>query len=268
MWFYSSDVFPIRIVPTNSGEDVKISATTYLAFKQCPARADARFQGHFGRASRTSFVGNLAHQIFRRHLVSGPVAEPDFDQACREEIGGSHRLNLSMGELGLRPSDLPGVFEEVRALYERFVRFPQEGFEGAEIELSLEPAEGVELVGRVDAVYKAELGGFRLVDWKTGELGESREQMGFYALLWALDRGELPALVEAVSVRTGERYNSVPSTSDVEATAGVVTDMIDELRRRWADGTEFERRGGPWCRYCPILEGCEEGEATVRILKD
>lgn len=257
----------IRIVPTQDGEDVRISATSYLAYRQCPAHADARFQGNYSAPTRSSFVGSLAHQVFRRHLVSGPIADGDFDQACREEIGGSHRLNNNMKDLNIKPSALGGVFEEVRALYQRFVRFPQDGFEGAEISFQLEPATGVELVGQVDALYREELGGHRIVDWKTGELGEARVQMGFYALLWLLDRDELPAVVEAVSVKTGERYSSVPSLADVAKVATDVTGMIDDLRAHWAGGAEFERRAGPWCRYCPILTGCREGEATVRILE-
>lgn len=263
-----SDVPGIRIVPSRDGEEVKISATSYLAFQQCPARANARYQGSFGKPTRISFVGSLAHRVFRRHLVSGPIEPDDFDRACREEIGSSNRLNAQMGELNMKPSELVGVFEEVRSLYERFVRFPQEGFEGAEIVFELAPAEAVELVGQVDAVYREGEDGVRLVDWKTGELGESRAQMGFYALLWVLDRDELPARVEAVSIKTGERYESVPSVGDVERVAGEVTRMVDELRLHWSTGEDFERRGGPWCGHCPILSGCPEGESTVRILED
>ena len=253
-------------MPSKPGEDVRVSATAYLSYLQCPARADARFQGKYGRPSRASFVGSIAHQIFRRHLQSGPVDPVEFDQACREEIGGSSRLNGTMAELRIKPSELGGVFQEVRALYERFVRFPQEGFDGAEIVFDIEAAPGVQLVGQVDAVYRHDLGGFRLVDWKTGELGEARDQMGFYALLWALDRDEVPAQLEAVSVKTGERYSSVPSAADIEKTADAVTGMIDTLRSNWGSGTEFTRVGGPWCGHCPILEGCQEGESTVRIL--
>jgi hypothetical protein len=173
-----------------------------------------------------------------------------------------------MRDLGMKPSELSGVFEEVRALYQRFVRFPQEGFEGSEIVFEIEAATGVELVGQVDAVYREDLGGHRLVDWKTGELGEAKEQMGFYALLWMLDREELPASIEAISVKTGERYSSVPATKDVVRVAGEVTHMVDDLRMHWSSGEDFERIGGPWCRHCPILEGCAEGESTVSLLKD
>lgn len=267
MWAYSSDVTTLEIIPSEDGEEIRVSATSYLGFKRCPASANARYQGIYGPDSRPAFTGSLAHRIFSRHLSSGPIASDDFVQACREEIGGSGLVN-KMGGLELKPSVLAGVIEEVRGLYERFTKFPQDGFEGTEVELKLTPANGVELVGTVDAVYKEDLGGYRLVDWKTGELGEVEDQLMFYALLWALDRQEPPAYVEAVSIRTGERYRTVPSSSDVAATASSVTDMVDVLRRSWAQGLDFERRGGPWCKYCPILEGCSEGEATVKILSN
>lgn len=254
-----------QIVPEESGDDVRISATSYLSFKRCPASANARYQGLYGPDSRAAFTGSLAHRIFSRHLSVGQIASEEFVQACREEIGGSGLVN-KMGGLELKPSVLAGVIEEVRSLYDRFTRFPQDGFEGTEVELKLSPAAGVELVGTVDAVYKEDLGGHRLVDWKTGELGEVEDQLMFYSLLWALDRDEVPAYVEAVSIRTGERYRTVPSASDVASTAAEVSTMVDVLRSSWASGVDFDRSGGPWCRYCPILQGCSEGEATVKIL--
>jgi hypothetical protein len=107
------------------------------------------------------------------------------------------------------------VIEEIRDLYERFIRLPDEGFEGSEVSIDHETADGVVLVGTIDAVYREDLGGHRLVDWKTGEIGDSEDQLLFYSLLWALDRDELPAYVESVSVKTGERYRTVPSTDDV-----------------------------------------------------
>lgn len=205
--------------------------------------------------------------MFSRHLSSGPIGSEEFVQACREEIGGSSLVN-KMGGLELKPSTLAGIIEEVRGLYERFVKFPQDGFEGTEVALAVSPAEGVELVGTVDAIYKEELGGYRLVDWKTGELGEVEGQLIFYALLWAIDRGEIPGYVEAVSVRTGERKRSEPSMADVQSAAFDVGAMVDTLRENWATQKDFDRSGGPWCRYCPILAGCSEGEATMSILNN
>jgi hypothetical protein len=170
-----------------------------------------------------------------------------------------------MAELGLRPRVIEGVFEQVRVLYETFVRIPQEGFVGAEVIFELGTAPGVFMVGQVDAVFEDE-SGVRLVDWKTGELGEAEGQLMFYALLWTLDRGFIPATVEAVSVRTGERFSARPTESDLAEIAAEVAGMVDDLRRAWAIGADLARQGGPWCEYCPILDDCPEGRATMTML--
>lgn len=255
----------LAIPPVVSGEPLRVSASTYVAWKKCPDQAGAKFRGIYGPESRPAFLGSLAHRMFSRHLRDGPISQEDFAQACREEIGSS-TLNHKMVALGLKPSALDDVIAEARALYDRFIRMPGEGFEGSEVELDHASDDDFELVGTVDAVFREDLGGHRLVDWKTGELGEPEDQLLFYALLWALARDELPALVEAVSVKTGERYNTVPSTVDVEGVAREVADLVNEMRTAWGSGASLEKRGGPWCRYCPLLEECAEGQAVGALL--
>ena len=146
----------IRFPEIAPGDPVRISATTYVAYRQCPAQAGARLQGIYGPDSRPSFLGGLAHRIFSRHLSSGTIGSEEFVQACREEIGGS-ALNHKLGELEIRPSALAAMIEEVRGLYERFVRLPNEGFEGSEQTIDASLGEGVDLVGTVDAIYREEL---------------------------------------------------------------------------------------------------------------
>ena len=247
------------------GDPVRISATAFATYEQCPAQAGARLQGVYGPDTRASFLGGLAHRVFSRHLTSGPIPSEQFVQACREEIGGS-ALNHKLGDLEMRPSALAAVIEEVRALYDRFVKLPGEGFEGSEQTIEAAVGDGVDLVGTVDAVYREDLGGHRLVDWKTGELGDPENQLLFYALLWALDRGEVPAYVEAVSVRTGERYRAVPTAGDVAGVAVAVAAMVDAVRASWASGVGLARIGGPWCRHCPLLEECPEGRTATELL--
>jgi hypothetical protein len=248
------------------GDEIRVSATTYVTWKKCPESANARLQGMYGPDTRPAFLGSLAHRIFSRHLSAGPIATDEFVQACREEIGGSN-LNHKLAELSLKPSVLAGVIEEVRGLYERFVNFPGEGFESSEVELDHEADGAVRLVGTIDAVYREDLGGHRLVDWKTGEVGDSEDQLLFYALLWAIERDELPAYVEAVSVKTGERFRTVPSTADVERVSTEVAEMVDQIRRSWGEGVALARNGGPWCRYCPILDSCPEGSSAQANLR-
>lgn len=242
-----------------------VSASTFISYERCPESANARFRHEYGPPSRPSFVGGLAHRLFARHLSAGPIVAEDFEQVCREEIGSAPALNLRMGELGLKPRDISGIVAEARALYDRFVKFPVEGFRGAEIALEVEPQPDVVLRGRVDAVFD-ERGAVKLVDWKTGQVGDSDGQLAFYALLWELDRDEMPVAVEAVSVKTGERQRTEPDVSLLENTAARVAAMVAEFRMGWAAGTEFARVGGPWCTYCPLLDGCPEGRAAAGVL--
>ncbi|HEY5889608.1 MAG TPA: PD-(D/E)XK nuclease family protein [Acidimicrobiia bacterium] len=254
-----------RIVPTVPGDPLRVSATAFMTYRQCPQRANARFQGYFGKPTVVSFVGSLAHQIFKRHLTVGPIEADEFEMACRQEMGKSMNLGNTLVELGLKPSELRGVVAQVRDLYERFVRVPQDGFTAAEVMFEIEAAEALTLVGQIDAVFGH---GFdvRLVDWKTGALGEAEGQLMFYALLWVLENEQLPQSVMAVSVKTGETFSSEPSDDAVAELALEVGAMVDELRTAWTNGDELTRRGGPWCEYCPILGDCGEGAATMEML--
>lgn len=246
------------------GEDVLLSATTFVTYEQCPEQGAGRLRGVYGPESRASFVGNLAHRIFARHLTSGPIAPDQLAAACKEEIGAA--MNPKLASLGLKPSQLGVVIEEVGALYDRFKQLGAPGFEHSEVAIEVEPAPGVRLKGSIDAVFSDEAIGTRLVDWKTASLGDPDVQLAFYALLWALDRGEIPGRVEAVSIGTGERTEETPSSAGVQATATRVAKVVTELRTTWRQGGEFPRTAGPWCRWCPLLDECAEGQAAQALL--
>ncbi len=256
---------PVDLPHVIPGDEIRISASTYVAWKKCPESANVRLQGIYGPDTRPAFLGSLAHRIFARHLTAGPIASEEFVQACKEEIGGSG-LNNKLGGLSLKPSALAGVIEEVRGLYARFVKFPDDGFEGSEVAMDHESDGDVRLVGTIDAVYREDLGGHRLVDWKTGDIGDAEDQLLFYSMLWAIHRDELPAYVEAVSVKTGERYRTVPSAADVKRVAAEVGELVNQVRRSWSEGLGLDRSGGPWCRYCPVLGDCAEGTSTTALL--
>jgi hypothetical protein len=253
----------VRFPSVEPGDEIRLSASTFVAYRQCPDYAKSRLEQVWGPDTVAGFKGGLAHQLFARHLTSGPISSEDVPRVCREEIGGSS-LNHKLGPLGIKPSDLERVIGEVGALYERFRQFPTDGFEGAEVALNVEPADGVTLVGKVDAVFAGD-GGARLVDWKTGDIGDVDNQLGFYALLWTLDKNDAPAAVEAVSIKTGERHVSQPNDDSLAETAGEVAGAVDALRAAWKEGRGIDRIGGPWCRYCGLLETCPEGLAATSI---
>jgi len=245
------------------GAPVAVSATLFVTFARCPDQALGRVHGIYPGESVSSFRGGLAHRLFARHLKQGPIAAADLDRACREEIGAG--MNPSLGELGLRPSQLAAVIREVGDLYQRFKAVTSEGFRDAEILIEVEPSQGLTLRGSVDAAFDGD-GGLRLVDWKTGGLYEVERQLGFYALLWALDRGEIPASIEALSVGSGERFEAEPTVESIAGIASEVAAMVDAIRGSLADGLEsIDRVAGPWCAFCPLLESCSEGVAAVAI---
>lgn len=246
------------------GEHIEISASSFIAFGECRHKAAQRFVGIYGPDSLPAFRGGLAHQVFARHLRNGPIEPDEFEHACREEIGAKH-LNMKIASLNLKPSRIRAVIEEVGALYVRFRSYPHVGFRGAEVALHADIGADVALVGSVDAVFERD-GVVRLVDWKTGDLGDPLVQLRFYALLWLLDRGEAPDLVEAFSVKTGEQRSEPPTRSGMQAVADRVVEMVTELRGAWRTGDELERRAGPWCRYCPVLDDCPEGASAMAVL--
>ncbi len=245
------------------GAPVTVSATQYVTYLRCPDRARHRSLGVYDEDSRPALRGMLAHRLFYRHLTGAAVTSKGVYQVCLEEIG--ERYNHKLPPLGLaRMSTLRPLLAEVGALYERFAQVDMAGLSEAEIDLVHRPFPGVTLRGTVDAVFDDEAG-VRLVDWKTGALGEVEHQLDFYSLLWVLVRGELPVSVEASSVSTGDRYVAQPTIDGLTQVARQVAHLVDEIRTSLGSGDPLPRVAGPYCASCPVLSECAEGAAAVEL---
>lgn len=212
-----------------------------------------------------SFTGALMHRVIAHHLVEGPIAPEEIPFTCKVEIGAG-RLNAKMAAVGIRnTAQLEPVFHEIASKYERFQAYPQDGFQDAELHIEVEPAEGVTLVGKIDAVFSGD-DGTRLVDWKTGALGEGRSQLGFYALIWAYENNRLPDEIEVVSLGTGERHSEPVTSEWLTEIAGQVSELASRIRSYFDTGQSFPLTPGPWCRYCPRNEECDEGRWALALL--
>jgi PD-(D/E)XK nuclease superfamily len=253
----------IPLPPIEVGEPMTVSATLYKTYLACPQQALGRLRGEFPPDSLAAFKGSLAHRLFARHLVDGPIQ--DVTAACREEIGIG-KLNVKLQNLGIgKPSALAPVIAEVGDLYTRFKRFPTDGFRSAEVSIEADIGADVRLVGLVDAIFD-EVNGTRIVDWKTGAFVDDTDgQLDFYCHAWVQQHGELPAMAEAVSVKTGERSTLEPTLERATATGAAVVEMVNTLRRAFREREELERRAGPHCRWCPLLDGCAEGRAATAV---
>jgi RecB family exonuclease len=249
------------------GEALTVSATLYTTYRQCPQQALGRLQGLYPPTTRASFKGSLAHRIFARHLQSGPIETGEFELVCRSEAGAN--LGEAMASLHMKPSEFRAVVAEISDLYEQFDAIPLDGFIEAEAPLEVEPAPGVRLRGRVDAVFGEEsTDRVRIVDWKTGvDISGSGPQLDFYAMAWAEVHGSRPAVLEALSIRTGEKVVRTPAEIDLDRVRDEVVSMIGELRAAIETGVDLERIAGPYCRWCPLLDDCPEGSTAMRILE-
>lgn len=252
----------IAIPEMRAGRSIKVSATSYVAFLKCPAQAQARYdEKAYPAETQDSFRGALVHRLIARHMRLGPIE--DVEGAARAEIGEA--LNEKMVTLGInRPSLLAPLIAEANDLYRRFAKFPTDGFEEAETTVDHQLVDDVFLVGKIDGVF-VEGQSKVLRDWKTGPLGKPFEQLLFYALVWLLARGEL-AKVEAISLQTGERASREPSIPDLQKVADRLGNMVSTIRTVWEEESAPVKIAGPWCEYCPISLGCEEGQQALILL--
>jgi predicted RecB family nuclease len=260
---YASGMLTFSQIPP--GEPLAVSATLFVTYRRCPQQALGRLRGAYAPPTRATFRGALAHRLFARHIVDGPIADHDLAIVCRQETGAN--LNGQLAAVGLRPSQFNAVVEEVSDLYRRFAALPLDGVDQVEVSFEDDVSDDVALRGRIDAVF-ADAQGSRIVDWKTGnDLGDDVDaQLGFYALAWMKRTGSLPAAIEALSISTGERKVATPTADDAASIEDEVARMVTELRRAMVDGDDLERSAGPHCRWCPLLEGCAEGAAAVAVL--
>ena len=89
------------------GDELPVSATLYVTYLKCPQQALARLQGVYQAPSVDLFRGSLAHRVFAKHLVEGPIPEGDFELVCRQEAGA--HLGNQMASLGMKASDFRAV---------------------------------------------------------------------------------------------------------------------------------------------------------------
>ena len=247
-----------------SGSPLRISASGFMAYLDCPSLFGARLDGKYGAESLASFRGALAHAVFARHLEGGEIADHEFDNVCRRAIGGSV-INYKMANLGLGITGVRETIAEVGEMYQRFKKLPSDGFRSSEVHLEVGFGDDVTLLGRIDAVYDDAGGGVRLVDWKSGDLGSVGQQLNFYALLWWKGTGSVPETIEAFSVQSGEQFRAHPTVADVQATAAQVTELVRTIRHSEEANEPLGRVPGMYCQYCPILSECSEGQAAARV---
>jgi hypothetical protein len=103
-----------------------------------------------------------------------------------------------------------------------------------------------------------------IVDFKTGGFSPTHvDEMRYYALLDTLKIGTPPRLVATYYLDSG-RAHPEPVTEDLlEATVARVGDGVNRMAQLEARPGDAVKRPGPPCRWCTLLEECEQGRAHL-----
>jgi len=245
------------------GPPISISASSFVKYRQCPQKGLAHHRGIYGDQSRAGWIGQLVHRLIARDLRDGGLE--NIEQAAREEIGSTHLnydQNMSVG----KPSDIRRAIAEALESFNDFRQLPRPSLDHVEVSITVDAGSEVTLKGIIDGVESVPEG-IRLIDWKSGPVRPEAEiQLRFYALLWLLGKGQMPVVAEAVSIRTGERAGYEVGIESLQDLVGDIDELVTSVRHALADGSDLVLQSGPWCRHCPILDDCDEGQTAVSIL--
>lgn len=99
-----------------------------------------------------------------------------------------------------------------------------------------------------------------IIDLKSGgTAGSHREDLRFYALLETVRMGEAPRKVATYYLDSARAHPEDVSESMLWAALARTVDGVNRIVELERGGREASKRPGPQCRWCPLLEECEEG---------
>ena len=128
------------------------------------------------------------------------------------------------------------------------------------------------LVGKVDlslGVAEGHRAGKVIIDLKTGGfVPVHREDLRFYALVETLRIGVPPRLIASYYLDQAHFVPEEVVEDTLTATIARVSDGVGRLMALLHRGEGPNKLPGPACRWCPLLETCDEGQAHLANLDE
>lgn len=225
----------------------------------CPSRFTRAkvHKEHCTAPFASTVLGSKVHEHIAKSLRSGLPASQEIPVLPR-------RLILNDGE------SLDRLLERAHRSIDRFnVQYrPQLITKALQVEKSLSwdvslGGRPVRFLGKVDLILEEDL---EILDWKTGSLQGSHDQLRLYLFLVYQTTGKTPSLARAVSLESGEEVVE-PWSNDI-VTWGY--DWLGSTKKSldMVMANPQALNPGPACRYCPYAHACPASAAPARYLLD
>ncbi len=121
------------------------------------------------------------------------------------------------------------------------------------------------MLGRPDGAESRKV----IIDLKTGRPNaRHRQDLGFYALLETLARHVPPRKVATFYLDAGEAQVDDVSERLLRSAVRRTLDGIDAIVALEVEGRPPTRRPGASCRWCPLLDGCDDGRGYLDRERD
>lgn len=259
---------PLRPV----GEPVSVSPSRVESFTRCPLRWFLTSRGGDGPAVGAATLGTLVHEVV---ADLGDVAADDL---VAEVDARWPRLELPAGWVSDQQRRLAHAMVRRVAGYQTDARSAGWSLAGVELDVDVELQPAVRLQGRVDRLERDAGGRLRVVDYKTGSSGPTKDevarhpQLGCYQL--AVESGAFAGSTVSAGARlvhVGKRANASGARVDPQRA------LRDDPEPDWAAhllaGVSAGMRGGTFaatpatggCERCPVRHCCPAQPQGRRI---
>ncbi len=251
-----------------------LSPSRIGTFRNCPLQF--RFQVIDKLPTKETAVrqrGILVHAVLE-NLFELPATERNFAAATTEvaeiwEETLQKKPDLRRELFGDDSSEENQFLESVRQLVANYFQMENpDRLAPAHREkyLRVTDKNHLNLHGYIDRVDISPSGLVRIVDYKTGKapaeryIGPYQFQIRFYALLWYLTQGQLPARLQLLFLKDRQVYTYTPTPADIDATSGEILSVWEQISTQARSGYFPPRRSAlcNWCdyrAYCPLMEG-------------
>lgn len=209
----------------------------------------------------TSELGRQVHNRIAHSLRTGKPAN-------EQEFSLPRRLLLNHGENG---DTLMTRAYECLHNFNEHCRPWLEGLEVVAVEQRVSVSvnwfeEPINLSGRIDAVLRNFDGSFLLLDWKTGGMIRSDEQLKWYVALYEMSNPDCVLEARALNLVSSETV----VVRDFENPQVWLYEKVKALLMllKLAKQQPLKAVAGQQCHYCPYAEGCGSSVAKPRTMLD